>query len=85
MPRTSPAPKSAKKPAPAQPKSHARSPGRPKKDAPPRKVMTIRVDLACVEWMYRYLSRGEWLGDFINEALKEKIAREGTPRRRSES
>ena len=58
--------------------------GRPKKEGPPSKVVTVRVDAEVYQWMYDHLSRRDPMGDFINEALKEKIATDPRSRRRCE-
>ena len=42
---------------------------------PPRKITSVRLELSLVAWMDAHLPRTVAVSDFVNEALREKIAK----------
>lgn len=50
--------------------------GRPKGTSPPKKTTTVRLDQDLLDWINENVHRTISLSAFVNEAVREKIARQ---------
>ncbi len=50
--------------------------GRPKGTNPPKKTTTVRLDQDLLDWINQNVPRTISLSAFVNEAVREKIARQ---------
>lgn len=56
--------------------------GRPKGKTAPKKTTTVRLDQGLLDWINDNVPRNVSLSAFVNEAVREKIERHGTVRKK---
>ncbi len=51
--------------------------GRPKRDHPPRRKMSLLIDEDIAEWLNANLRRDVYVSDIVNDALRRFIKEQG--------